>query len=85
MLGLHMVRWLLRSRQEASPIEQSCMNRLRCVEMETAKEILAEVFGVQVVEVKEMICSRLEERSWATERTHLTEDGLWPAMFCLRE
>ncbi len=55
----------------------------RLIELETAKEILAEIFGVRAVEVEEMIQSRMEERSWARERTHLAEDGLWPATFCL--
>jgi hypothetical protein len=36
-------------------------------EMETAKEILAEIFGAQPFHVEEIIWLRLEERSWGEE------------------
>ena len=36
----------------------------RPLELETAKEILAEVFGARPGEVEEMIQRRLEEKSW---------------------
>ena len=36
----------------------------RAMELETAKEILAEVFHARPGEVEEMIQRRLEERSW---------------------
>jgi hypothetical protein len=52
-------------------------------ELETAKEILAEIFCVQEGEVEEMIQRRIADRSWAAERTHLADDGLWPATICL--
>ena len=35
------------------------------MDLETAKEILAEVFGTRPGEVEEMIERRLEEKSWA--------------------
>ncbi len=76
-----MIRWPLSRRQEARPIEPSHKVRPRLAELETAKEILAEIFRVRASEVEEMIQRRLEERSWATKH----EDGLWPATFCLRE
>ncbi len=79
-----MIPWPLRRRQEASTTEPSCIGRPRCVELETAKEILAEIFGVRAVEVEEMIRSRMEEMSWVTENMHLAEDGLWLAIFCLK-
>ena len=46
------------------------------MELETPKEILAEVFGARPGEVEEMIQRRLEERSW--DRKH--EEGLWPTI-----
>ncbi len=49
-------------------------------EMETAKEILAEVFGARPVEVGEMIQRRREE-SGPVER----EEGRWPQEFWLVE
>jgi hypothetical protein len=39
-----MIRWLLRRRQEAKPIEPSRVIKSRRAKLETAKEILAEIF-----------------------------------------
>lgn len=50
-----MIRWPLRRRQKARPIEPLHMDRPRCAELETAKRILAEIFCVRKGEVKEMI------------------------------
>ena len=55
------------------------------LELETAKEILAEVFRARPEDVEEMIQKRLEERSLAFEQGPLPEDRLWPATFCLGE
>ena len=55
-------------RQQARPIEPRPMVSIRAMELETAKEILAEVFHARPGEVEEMIKSRLEERSWSTAR-----------------
>jgi hypothetical protein len=52
----------------------------KVLELQTAKEILAEVFHARPGEVEEMIQRRLGEMSWETERAHQAEDGLWPAM-----
>lgn len=51
------------------------------MELETAKEILAEVFRIRISEVDEMIQNRFEE-------THISEDcpeevGQWPQEFQL--
>jgi len=48
-------------------------------ELETAKEILAEVFHIRPAEVEQMLLRRLEERSGCQEY----QEGLWPATFCL--
>jgi hypothetical protein len=53
------MRWLWR--REAKPVEPRPMVG-RAQELETAKEILAEVFGARPGEVEEMIQRRLEER-----------------------
>jgi hypothetical protein len=50
----------------------------KALELETAKEILAEVFKVRLYDVDEMIISRFE-----TEDSK--EDGLWPQEFWLEE
>jgi hypothetical protein len=62
------------------------MVSIRAMELETAKEILAEVFGARPGEVEEMIKSRLEESGtveniWPEKR----EEGRWPATFCVGE
>ncbi len=56
------------------------------MELETAKEILAEVFHARPGEVEEMIQRRLEERSWPEEEETWQkerEERRWPATFCL--
>jgi hypothetical protein len=42
-------------------------------ELETAKEILAEVFDARASDVEEMILARLEERSWHEQRRNAFE------------
>lgn len=70
------MRWLWR---QARPVEPRPMVG-RAQELETAKEILAEVFHARPGEVEEMIQRRLEECG-PEER----EEGRWPATFCLEE
>ncbi len=48
----------------------------KAMELEAAREILAEVFGVGLSEVDEMICSRFQ--AGGIDRRSLNEDGLWP-------
>jgi hypothetical protein len=57
----------------------------KVLELQTAKEILAEVFHARPGEVEEMIQRRLEERIWQEEKeiwSEQQEEGLWPATFC---
>jgi hypothetical protein len=49
----------------------------KALELQTAKEILAEVFKVRLSEVDEMIQNRFEAAVVSKE------EGLWPAEFCL--
>ena len=51
------------------------------MELETAKEILAEVFRVRLSEVDEMIQNRFEEVH--LQEVCCEEDGLWPQEFSL--
>ena len=51
------------------------------MELETAKEILQEVFHAHPSDVEYMILSRLEERDCRQE----CEEGSWPATFSLGE
>ena len=55
----------------------------KALELETAKEILAEVFRVKLSDVDEMIQNRFE--TVCSEDTSLKEDGLWPQEFWLNE
>ena len=56
----------------AGPVEPRMAVSGKAMELETAKEILAEVFGARPGEVEEMIQRRLEERSWLEK----SEEGL---------
>ena len=51
----------------------------RAMELQAAREILAEVFGVQLSEVDQMISSR-----FGAEDRGIKEDGLWPREFCMK-
>lgn len=51
------------------------------LELETAKQILQEVFNARPSDVDDMIYSRLEERSHHRNE----EEGLWPTTFSLGE
>ena len=57
----------------------------KALELESAKEILAEIFHLRPSEVEEMIQRRLDERGQAVEQGPLSEDDMWPATFCLEE
>jgi len=55
----------------------------KAMELETAKEILAEVFRVRLSEVDEMIQNRFEEVHH--QEAYSEGDGLWPQEFWLDE
>ena len=67
------------------PLEPKIRVNPRLLELQTAKEILAEIFHARPSEVEEMIQNRLEEQSWKEERSWPDEEGLWPEGFCLAE
>ena len=60
-----------------------CTSRMNpnAIELQTAKEILAEVFKVRLSEVDEMIQNRFEEVH--LQEVCCEEDGLWPQEFSL--
>jgi len=49
------------------------------LELETAKEILAEIFHIRSDDVEEMIQMRLAERDWGEQ------EEPWPTIFSLGE
>jgi hypothetical protein len=53
----------------------------KVLELQTAKEILAEVFRVRISEVDEMLQNRVEKAS--SEVACCKNDGLWPQEFWL--
>ena len=53
----------------------------KALELETAKEILAEVFKVRLSDVDEMIQNRFEEVP--SQEVSLQKDDLWPQEFRL--
>jgi len=68
-------------RHKVRQIESTLPISTKAQELDTAKEILAEVFHIRPVDVEELIEKRLENRCWQEER----KDGLWPATFYLGE
>ena len=52
----------------------------RVLELQAAKEILAEIFGVRASDVEEMILNRYEEACYKND-----EREEWPLEFCLSD
>ena len=59
------------------PQQKTIYRDQKAMELEAAKEILAEVFGVRLSEVDEMIRCRFEVE------VSVKENGLWPQEFRL--
>ncbi len=53
----------------------------RLQQLQEAKEILAEVHGIDISEVDEMIQSRMEARTWQRNE----EEEHWPGMLWVKE
>jgi hypothetical protein len=83
------MKWLWK--RQARLIEPRRVINSKLMELETAKEILAEVFRARPADVEEMIQNRLEEMNWPEvkeirlEEQSWDEEMLWPATFCLGE
>ena len=60
--------------------QKMAMHDRKAMELQTAKEILAEVFGVRISEVDEMIANRFLDCPECQKET-----GLWPQEFQLEE
>ena len=63
------------------PQNKAVHHDMKAMELEAAKEILAEVFRVRLSEVDEMIQNRFEEVH--SQEACSEGDGLWPQEFCL--
>jgi hypothetical protein len=55
----------------------------RLLELQTAKQILEEIFHARPSDIDEMIQMRLEEKNWSKESWQ--EEEPWPREFCLGE
>ena len=71
-------------KREARPLEPRQKVNPRLLELETAKQILEEIFHARPSDVEEMIQMRLEEKNWSKESWQ-EEEELWPREFCLGE
>lgn len=65
-------------RSQNQPVSPVDLIPIKVLELEAAKEILAEVFRIGISEVDEMIRNRFEKVHPQEE-----EGGLWPREFCL--
>ena len=63
------------------PQQKTIYQDMKAMELEAAKEILAEVFRVRLSEVDEMIQCRFEAEDAGSMASE--EHGLWPQEFCL--
>ena len=71
-------------RGESKPFEPRQKVNPRLLELQTAKEILGEIFHTRPSDVEDMINKRLEEKSCNEEIWH-EEEELWPASFGVEE
>jgi len=71
-------------KREARPLEPRPTVNPRLLELQTAKQILAEIFHARPSDVEEMIRMRLEENSRSKESWQEEEEP-WPREFCLGE
>ena len=62
------------------PQQKTIYQDMKAMELEAAKEILAEVFRIRLSEVDEMIRCRFEDDDMGPMAP---DDGLWPQEFCL--
>ena len=68
-------------KQLVKPYEPLNGASLKVLELQTAKEILAETFRISIPDVEEMIQNRFEEAS--SQECRRDDGGLWPREFWL--
>ena len=71
-------------KRDARPLETRLKVNPKLMELETAKQILEEIFHARPSDVDEMIQMRLEEKNWSKESWQEEEEP-WPREFCLGE
>jgi len=65
------------------PQKNAVHHDLKAIELEAAKEILAEVFRIRLSEVDEMIRCRFEAEDMGSLASE--EEGMWPQEFWLSD
>ncbi|MGB5100269.1 MAG: hypothetical protein WBN94_06690 [Methanothrix sp.] len=76
-----------RSRKHLVKPAKSIVADARALQLETAKQILAEVFHTRLYDVEDMILRRLAEKCRPLEKSRIEEKrssanwGTWPEMF----
>ena len=66
--------------QKRAVVHRTSRMNPKAMELQTAKEILVEVFRVRLSDVDEMIQNRFEAH---LDKASYEEDGLWPREFWL--
>jgi hypothetical protein len=77
-----MIKWSWK--RGARPLEPRLKVNPRLLELQTAKQILEEIFHARPSDAEEMIKIRLDEKSW-NEDSWREEDESWPASFSVDE
>ncbi|MCX6680291.1 MAG: hypothetical protein NTX42_08005 [Methanothrix sp.] len=81
----------LRIRTPRKHLIKSNMADARALQLEAAKQILAEVFHTRRCDVEDMIIRRLKEKCRPEEKSRIMEHrssakwGRWPEMFMIEE
>jgi hypothetical protein len=71
-------------KRDARPLETRLKVNPKLLELQTAKQILEEIFHARPSDVDEMIQMRLEEKNWSKESWQ-EEVEPWPREFYLGE
>jgi hypothetical protein len=71
-------------KRDARTLEPRLKVNPKLMELQTAKQILEEIFHARPSDVEEMIQMRLEEKNWRKESWREEEEP-WPREFCLGE
>jgi hypothetical protein len=74
---------MLRRRREINPLIPQKKVNPKILELQTAKEILAEIFHARPRDIEDMIRGRLAEKSLKVGQRFPPDKELWPAAFCL--
>jgi hypothetical protein len=72
-------------RRSRKHLIKSNMADARALQLESAKQILAEVFHTRLCDVEDMITKRIEEKSRIEDNRSTAKWGTWPEMFQIED